>query len=120
VEFKLRVLKLLLDWRRLAGLVARAVEEVLGEAEVYVFGSAVEGRLTANSDLDVAVIVPREMVRPPVRGRLLSAILDRAEELGIPWWFPLELHLMTKEDMELLARGGARFVRVRPGEEQQH
>ncbi|MEM2714701.1 MAG: nucleotidyltransferase domain-containing protein [Candidatus Bathyarchaeia archaeon] len=46
-------LRMLLDWRKYLPLLAEAVGEVLAGAEVYVFGSALEGNLTVDSDIDV-------------------------------------------------------------------
>ncbi|MEM2189546.1 MAG: nucleotidyltransferase domain-containing protein [Nitrososphaerota archaeon] len=37
----------------------KAVRSVLPNAEVYVFGSALRNRLTANSDVDILVISDR-------------------------------------------------------------
>jgi len=111
IRFRLEVLRLLLEWRRVAKIIAKAAREVLGgQVEVYAFGGAVEGRLTADSDLDIALVVPRRASE----ARIIAAILKRAEREGVPWWFPAELHLMTREEMDMLARGGARFVRIEP------
>jgi hypothetical protein len=32
------------------------------------------------------------------------------EEGGVPWWYPFEIHLLTKEELPLL--GGAKLVRT--------
>lgn len=115
IRFRLEVLRLLLEWRWVARVIAKAAREVLGDrVEIYAFGSAVEGRLTADSDLDIALVVPEVPRRASERARIIAAILERAEREGVPWWFPAELHLMTREEMEMLARGGARFMRVEP------
>ena len=115
IRFRLEVLRLLLEWRRVAKIIAKAARDVLGDrVEIYAFGSAVEGRLTADSDLDIALVVPEVPRRASDRARIIAAILERAEREGVPWWFPAELHLMTREEMEMLARGGARFMRVEP------
>ena len=115
IKFRLEVLRLLLEWRRIAKAIARAARQVLGgRVEIYVFGSAVEGRLTADSDLDIALVVPEVPERATERARIIAAILELAEREGMPWWFPAELHLMTREEMDMLARGGAKFVRIEP------
>ncbi|MGC8678771.1 MAG: nucleotidyltransferase domain-containing protein [Fervidicoccaceae archaeon] len=50
-------------------VLVEAVRQVLGgDVEVYVFGSAVEGRLTVDSDIDVAV-VGRELPGAPAGER---------------------------------------------------
>jgi predicted nucleotidyltransferase len=64
----------LLEWREYLGLLVEAVRAVSGEsAEVYVFGSTVEGRLTVDSDVDVAVVL-REL---PKTSREKSRLLSR-------------------------------------------
>jgi len=33
------------------------------------------------------------------------------ERRGVPWWYPLEIHLMTREELEVLEKGKALKVR---------
>ena len=52
--------------------------------EIYVFGSAVEGRLTVDSDIDVAVVmeeVPRSELE---RARLVDELWRIIESNGVP------------------------------------
>jgi len=88
----------LLRWREYAPLVAEAVKEVLGGAEVYVFGSAAEGRLTASSDIDIAVVVDEVPKSAFERAGIVLEIIERAERRGLPSGYPLEIHLMTRRD----------------------
>jgi len=68
-------LRELLKWRvYLNALVESAIEVFGRDVEVYLFGSAVEGRLTVDSDIDVAVVL-REV---PKKG------LERARLVDIP------------------------------------
>jgi hypothetical protein len=32
------------------------------------------------------------------------------EEKGVPWWYPFEIHLLTKEELSFLE--GAKLVRI--------
>ena len=117
IRCRIQILKLLLDWPRISAIIARAAREILGPgARIYVFGSVVEGKLTADSDLDIAVVLP-EPPPGPERPKVVAAILKRAEEMGVPWWFPADIHIMGPEEMALLARSGARFLPVGQGEE---
>ena len=101
----------LLKWREYLGVLVEAVRAVSGEgAEVYVFGSAVEGRLTVDSDVDVAVVLRELPKTSREKSRLLSRLWRAMEEGGVPWWYPFEIHLLTKEELPLL--GGAKLVRV--------
>ena len=88
----------MLRWREYAPLVAEAVKEVLGGAEVYVFGSAAEGRLTASSDIDIAVVVDEVPKSAFERAGIVLEIIERAERRGLPSGYPLEIHLMTRRD----------------------
>ncbi len=97
------LLKALARWRELAAIVARAVKEVRPDAEVYVVGGAAEGRLTALSDIDIAVVLPEEPSREEAVV-LIEGVLQRAEELGLPLYAPVELHVVGPQGFQKLAR----------------
>jgi len=103
VEIQVWRLKELLKWRKYIEILVEAVREVFdGDVEVYVFGSAVEGRLTIDSDIDVAIVV-REVPKSGLeRARLLDKLWRIMESRGVPWWYPFEIHLLTKEELTLL------------------
>ena len=103
VEIQAWRLKELLKWRKYIEILVEAVREVFdGDVEVYVFGSAVEGRLTIDSDIDVAIVV-REVPKSGLeRARLLDKLWRIMESRGVPWWYPFEIHLLTKEELTLL------------------
>jgi len=110
IEIQARRLRELLRWRSYLPVLVEAVRSVLGQAEIYVFGSAVEGRLTVDSDIDVAVVVeelPRSAGR---RAEILDGIWRIMEDKGVPWWYPFEIHLMTREELKLLR--GAKLVKA--------
>ena len=110
VRLKAERLRALMRWREFLPAIVKAIEEVLGDRPVYVFGSVVEGEITADSDVDVAVLVeevPRSALR---RVALLDRIWSAMERRGVPHWYPVELHLMTPEEKAIMERGGARFV----------
>jgi hypothetical protein len=77
---------------------------------VYVFGSVVEGKLTVDSDVDIAIILEEPPRASREKSRLLSRLWKVIEEKGVPWWYPFEIHLLTKEELSLLE--GAKLVRV--------
>ena len=98
-------LRLLSRWREIAGIVAGACRELLGDecSGVYVVGGAAEGRLTVLSDIDVLVVVDR-----PGRDRLTLTLelLRRARELGAPEDAPLDIKVLTVEELEEHLRRG--------------
>jgi len=105
-------LRELLRWREYLPHLVEAVEKVLGEeVKVYVMGSAVEGKLTVDSDIDAAAIVKELPKSGLERARILSDIWREMERRGVPWWYPFEIHLMTREEFEILEKGKALKVR---------
>ncbi len=96
--------KRLCNWRFYASLVAKAAARVLSvEFEVYVFGGAAENRLTALSDLDVAVVL-REDPSPEARLRIKLMIMKEAFRLGLPWDYPLDLHVVGPSDFKRIRK----------------
>ena len=57
LKFGGKAIESLRDYKVVAEKVKVLAEEILGDVQVYVFGSVVEGRVTASSDIDVLVIV---------------------------------------------------------------
>jgi predicted nucleotidyltransferase len=111
IEIQTRRLRELLRWRSYLPILVEAVKMVLGEdVEVYMFGSAVEGRLTIDSDIDVAVVVEELPGSASRRVEILNRIWSIMEDNGVPWWYPFEIHLMTREELKLLRE--VKFVKA--------
>ena len=102
-------LKELLKWREYLRILVRSARRAFGNnVGVYVFGSAVEGRLTVDSDIDVAIVV-EEIPRSGLeRTRLVDELWRVMESDGVPWWYPFEIHLLTREELKLLK--GAKLI----------
>jgi len=102
-------LKELLKWREYLRILVRSARRAFGNnVGVYVFGSAVEGRLTVDSDIDVAIVV-EEIPRSGLeRARLVDELWRVMESDGVPWWYPFEIHLLTREELKLLK--GAKLI----------
>lgn len=97
METARRRAEMLRRWREFVCVVAEAVRRVLGDADVYVFGSVVSGDSVASSDVDVLVVsdrVPESMLE---RGALKVEI-ERAA--GLPVYHPFELHIVRSEEAE--------------------
>ncbi|AEM38994.1 DNA polymerase beta domain protein region [Pyrolobus fumarii 1A] len=110
-RFMIERLRRLLAWRRYAAIVAEAAREALGEVEVYVIGGAAEGRLTALSDLDVLLVLPWEP-RPEEHGRISRMVYEKAVEKGLPWDYPLNLHIAGPESRREYERLAKRMIRI--------
>jgi predicted nucleotidyltransferase len=53
---RLKMLEMLRKWKEYGGRIAEAASQVLGECEVFAFGSVVESRATGGSDVDILVV----------------------------------------------------------------
>jgi len=83
-------------------LLVEAIKSVLGDrVKAHITGSAVEGRLMVNSDIDV----DRDGGAP--RSGLERAwIVDRVRRImegrGVPWWHPFEILLLAEYGPKIL------------------
>ena len=84
-------IRYLKNYHKVAVHVKEMIHEFDEYAEVYVFGSVVEGRYTASSDIDILIIsdrIPREKraeIKAKIRGKI-----------GIQ--VPIQLHIATREE----------------------
>ncbi|NPA96082.1 MAG: DNA polymerase III subunit beta [Crenarchaeota archaeon] len=99
---RLRVLR---EWRRFVEVVVEAVKRVEPEARVYLVGGAAEGRLTVLSDIDVVVVLPRELGFEEA-AELRARIWEEAEKLGLPLYAPIDLHIVSVEGLRKYVRRG--------------
>ncbi len=53
---RLEMVKLASKWRYWSRRIAEAAEKVLGECEVYVFGSVIKGGSVGGSDVDILIV----------------------------------------------------------------
>jgi len=111
VELQAWKLKELLKWREYLGVLVEAVKEVFNDrVEVYVFGSAVNGKLTVGSDIDIAIVLGEVPKSGLERARLIDKVWRIMENKGVPWWYPFEIHLLRREDLPLFREAG--FTRL--------
>jgi len=81
-------------WRTYVNIIARVVEEISPDAEVYLIGGAAENRLMVLSDIDILIALPHEPSREEAL-RLKTLIFEKAEEQGLPPYAPIELHITS-------------------------
>ncbi len=81
-------------WREYVRRIADSAREVLGDVEVYVFGSAVEGKLTASSDVDLLIVCERAPEDFEEYEDLKEKVLKGA---GVSTRAPFQLHIVDKE-----------------------
>ncbi len=76
--------------------IANAAREVLGDVDVYLFGSVAEGKAAVSSDIDIMIVTHREDI---ARGRKRAEVIAEIEErVGLPFVHPFEFHLMTEKE----------------------
>ena len=95
LETKAKKLEMLQKWRTYVKKIAKAFKKELPDAEIYIFGSVIEGREVGGSDVDILV----------VSNLLPSSNLERAKlkakiekDLKLPLYHPFEMHLANKEE----------------------
>jgi len=98
VETKLQLLR---RWRNVTEIVARVARELYPEAEVYLFGGAVEGRLTVLSDIDIAIVF-RKPLDVEEQAEIASTVWEKLEKYGVPPYYPLHLVVLSRSDFEKL------------------
>jgi len=97
IELGKRRAEMIEAYRKFLPKIAEAIREVLGSnARVYLFGSVVEGKTVASSDVDVMIIA--DVAGNLKRAELLAEIEERAE---LPFFHPFEFHLMNDEEFEV-------------------
>ncbi|MEM4581241.1 MAG: nucleotidyltransferase domain-containing protein [Candidatus Korarchaeum sp.] len=74
-------------------------------SEVYVIGGAAEDRLTVLSDIDLVIVV-EEALPDSDRRRIKADILWAAVERGLPLDYPVEIHILSREEFETYLRHG--------------
>ncbi len=106
-------LKKLHAWREHIVPLAKAAWKILPEAKVYIYGGAAENRLTVLSDIDVLIVHSSIPLNPKDKMRLKIKLWQIAEEYGVPWDYPFDIHLLTPEEFENFKRNIKLLVEVR-------
>ena len=106
-RFAIERLRKLRMWRRVAEIVGEAARRVLGDdvVAVYVIGGAAEGRLTVLSDVDVLIVLRRDIGSREATC-ISMLVYEEAVRLGMPWDYPLNLHLAGPKLLQLYRRFG--------------
>ena len=92
IEEAKRVKRHLDDYLEVAKEVKRIVRTLLPEAEVYVFGSVVEGKATPASDIDILVVASE--TTPEERAAIRAEVVKKLDNP------PVELHFATLKEYE--------------------
>lgn len=94
----LSIYKVQEEWKSIVKKLTSSAGKVLGDAEVVPFGSIVEGKAVAASDLDV-LIVSKDLPKSAWdRAQIVSKI---EEATGLPPLHPVQIHLTTWEEARI-------------------
>jgi hypothetical protein len=77
--------------------IKKAAVQLLPDAVVYLFGSALTGKLVAASDIDILIVTEKSFTNQRERGAIVLGIED---SVGLPFVHPFEFHLMSKEEFK--------------------
>jgi hypothetical protein len=99
IEEGKRALEALRKYREAAEKVKEAARKIAGDAKVYVFGSALTGRYTAASDVDILIVNREE--KADLKGR---GIQDGGRSRGDPHCYARAV----RKTMQLLHRSSLR------------
>ncbi len=101
--------KIIENWRFYVEKIAKACRELLGDCEVFVFGSVVEGKWTGGSDVDVLLVSDSA----PLSSRERAEIKARIEEAaGLPLVHPFEIHLVSRREADWYWRHIKKAVKI--------
>ncbi|MCH4815748.1 MAG: nucleotidyltransferase domain-containing protein [Saccharolobus sp.] len=113
IEFVKEKMNILSNFPQIAIIIYEVIRKVLEEydinAEIFFFGSVINGKFTAVSDIDVAILANKV---PEKRKEIIREIFEALESKGLPWWLPLEIHFFTLSMFSAFKRGGANFIKA--------
>jgi predicted nucleotidyltransferase len=77
--------------------IIKSINFVLHDAQIYLFGSIIEGNLVAASDIDILIIadIPKKHLK---RAEIIANIEEKA---NLPLSHPFEFHLITQEELDV-------------------
>lgn len=94
-EYLSRRLSVLREWKNLAERVARIIKELIPNAEVYVFGSIVAGRITGSSDLDILIVIPNDLCERDIHTYLSIKLEEALNSTS----YIVDLHVVRRENL---------------------
>lgn len=101
--------RMLKDWERYVRIIASAAKEILPNAKVYVFGSAVSGKAVASSDVDLLIVVQQNFESYLERAKIKALIEEKS---SLPHYHPFEIHLVTEDEAEPYLRRAKKMIEL--------
>ncbi|MFW9924897.1 MAG: nucleotidyltransferase domain-containing protein [Candidatus Thorarchaeota archaeon] len=75
--------------------IKQACLELLPDAELFLFGSALRNELVAESDIDILIVTNETLNNQRERATIAIGIEDK---IGLPFVHPFEFHIMTNPE----------------------
>lgn len=107
--FSLKMKKIIENWKYWVEKIAATAKEVLGDCEIYVFGSVAEGTWTGGSDVDILIVCSKRIKSNKERGELKALIEEKA---CLPLFHPFEIHLVSKKEAKWYWRHIKKYIKV--------
>ena len=109
-EFKMEMRRMIERWKEYSKRIANVSKDLLGDCDVYVFGSVAEDTWTGGSDVDILVISDNLPESNKERGELKAKIEEKA---GLPLFHPFEIHLANSKEAEQYWRHIRKFIKIK-------
>jgi predicted nucleotidyltransferase len=101
-------------WREYAEKIAKAVEDLVPEAEVYVIGGVAEDRTTIYNNIDVLIAIPARVLDDEAKENLAIEVLEKATDVyGLPWDAPVEVHVADAKTLERYMKACRKMILVK-------
>ncbi|MGC9779522.1 MAG: nucleotidyltransferase domain-containing protein [Candidatus Heimdallarchaeota archaeon] len=84
--------KLIKKYKQYLEPIKSACLQLLPKAKIFLFGSALSGKLVAASDIDILIVTEREFKNQRERASIILRIEDK---VSLPFVHPFEFHLMS-------------------------
>ena len=91
------IYKILKNWKEIAEALTNSAKKILGDVEVAPFGSIIEGKGTAMSDLDI-LIITKDLPKNAFDRAQIQCKIEEA--VGLPPFHPIQIHLTTSVEAE--------------------
>ena len=96
LERMIKAKEMIKNYKEYLKIINKNIKLVLKDAQVYLFGSILEGNLVAASDIDILIIadVPKKHLK---RAEIIAKIEEKS---GLPLSHPFEFQLLTQEEFD--------------------
>jgi len=95
------------NYMEYAKKIKKIAEMLLGDVEVFVFGSVVEGKHTPASDIDILICSKNAPKKMEDKAKITGRILREIDVFA-----PFEIHIVTPEEFEWYRRFLRKTVKV--------